>query len=103
MDTSLEMMLREALDAEPPSAADARIRAAIRFGAASRRRRRRARVLAAAAALVLLLGGGLWQYGRSRAHAVSREMAVMDEEEIMLEIIDMAEPVDLEAFQVAQL
>ena len=103
MDRKIEMMLREALDAEPPASADARIRAAIRFGAASRRRRRRARVLAAATALVLSLGGGLWQYGRTRDSAAVREVSVMDEGEIMLEIIDMAEPIDLDAFQVAQL
>ena len=103
MNKSLEKMLREALDAEPPTSADARIRAAIRFEAASRRRKRRVRVLAAAAALVLLLGGGLWQYGRSRGTDAPREVGVMDEGEIMLEIIDMAEPVDLGAFQVAQL
>ena len=103
MDKILEKTLREVLDAEPPASADARIRAAIRFEAASRRRRRRARALAAAAALVLLLGGGLWRYGRPHAQAVSREMATMDEDEIMLEIIDMAEPLDIQAFQVAQL
>ena len=103
MNKSLEKMLGDALEAEPPTAADARIRAAIRFEAASRRRKRHVRVLAAAAALVLLLGGGLWRYGRSRASAVSYEMAVVDEDEIMLEIIDMAEPLDLEAFLVAQL
>ena len=114
MDKNLEKMLREVLDAEPPAAADARIRASIRLAAASRRRKRRVRVLAAAAALALLLGGGLWQFGRHRAvppqeAAGQREVAVaqadeaVSEEEIVLEIIDMAEPVEFEAFQVAQM
>lgn len=98
----LEAVLREALDAEPPADADGRIIAAIRLGAAARRRKRRWRVLAAAAALAVLLGGGLWQYGRDRAEIAQRD-AGMDESEIMLEIIDMAEPLDFEAFQVAQL
>ena len=114
MENSLEKMLREALDAEPPAGADARIRALIRFAAESRRRKRRVRVLAAAAALALLLGGGLWQLGRHRAvppqeAAEQREVAAaqadeaVSEEEIVLEIIDMAEPVEFAAFQVAQM
>ena len=103
MDRKIETMLREALDAEPSALADARIRAAIRFEASSRRRKRRARVLAAAAALVLLLGGGLWQYGHRRDVSVRQETGLADESEIVLEIIDMAEPLDVQAFQVAQL
>ena len=103
MDKNLEKMLREALDAEPPADADGRIMAAIRLGANVRRRKRRLRVLAAAAALAVLLGGGFWQYGRYRAAAAQPEVAAFDESEIMLEIIDMAEPLDFEAFQVAQL
>ena len=103
MDRNSETMLREALDAEPPASVDARIRAAIRFAAASRRRKRRVRALAAAAALLLLLGGGLWQFGH-RHDAVARpEAGLADESEIVLEIIDMAEPPDIDAFQVAQL
>ena len=104
MDENLEKMLREALDAEPPADADGRIVAAIRLGANVRRRKWRLRILAAAAALAVLLGGGFWQYDRYRAaSAAQREVAAFDESEIMLEIIDMAEPLDFEAFQVAQL
>ena len=103
MDRQIETMLREALDAEPPLDADSRIMAAIRLGANARRRKRRLRVLAVAASLALLLGGGLWQYGRNRDAPESRDVVIMDESELMLEIIDMAEPLDFEAFQVAQL
>lgn len=98
----IEKVLREALDEEPPRSADGRILAAIRLGAVARRRRRRWRVVAAAAALAVLFGGGLWRYGRDRAE-IAQGDAIMDEGEIMLEIIDMAEPLDFEAFQVAQL
>ena len=113
MEEKLGKMLREALDAEPPEGADARIRLAIRVQAAFRRRRRWVRAGAAAAVFALLLGGGIWQLGRRekgelspagdvpRAAAVQGE--VVDEGELMLEIIGLAEPVELEAFQVAQL
>ena len=103
MDRNSETMLREALDAEPPASVDARIRAAIRFAAASRRRKRRVRALAAAAALLLLLGGGLWQFGHRPDGVARQEAGLADESEIVLEIIDMAEPPDIDAFQVAQL
>ena len=103
MNEQIEEMLKEALEVETPEPADACIRAAIHIEAAARRRWRRLRWLAAAAALVLLLGGGLWRYGSRYAPAVPREAVFADEGEIMLEIIDMAEPVDIEAFQVAQL
>lgn len=98
----LEAMLREALDAEPPADADARICAAIGLAAAARRRKRRWCALAAAAAMAILLGGGLWQYSRDRT-GIAQCDAITDESEIMLEIIDMAEPLDLEVFQVAQM
>ena len=97
MNEQIEKMLRESLDVETPESADARILAAIRIGAAAHRRWRWMRWGVVAAGLALLLGGGLWQF--SRQH----EVALADECEIMLEIIDMAEPVDFAVFQVAQL
>ena len=103
MDKKLETILRDALDAEPPADADSRILAAIRMGANARRRKQRLRVLAVAAALAVFLGGGMWQYGLHRGTAAQGEVAAMDESDLMLEIIDMAEPLDLAAFQVAQL
>ena len=39
----------------------------------------------------------------TRDASMLRDMNVADESEIMLEIIDMAEPPDIDAFQVAQL
>ena len=83
--------------------------AAIRIEAAARRRWRRMRWLAAAAGLALLLGGGIWQFGMQRTAAQPREanqpgdVALVDEGEIVLDIIGLAEPLELEAFQVAQL
>ena len=50
-----------------------------------------------------MLGGGIWQYGRHRDASVRHDMSLADESDIMLEIIDMAEPPDIDAFQVAQL
>ena len=109
MNEQIEKMLRESLDEETPESADARILAAIRIEAAARRRWRRMRWLAAAAGLALLLGGGIWQFGMQRTVAQPREvdqpgdMALVDEGEIVLDIIGLAEPLELEAFQVAQL
>ena len=113
MEEKIGTMLRDALDVKPSVAADAQIRLAIRAMAASRRRRRRLRVWAAAAALAFMLGGGIWQLGRQDKSALSAGVdvpraavvqgEVVDEGEIMLEIIGLAEPVELEAFQLAQL
>ena len=109
MNEQIEKMLRESLDAETPESADARILAAIRIEAAARRRWRRMRWLAAAAGLVLLLGGGIWQFGTQRTVTQPREVdqpgdvALVDEGEIVLDIIGLAEPLEFEAFQVAQL
>ena len=109
MNEQIEKMLRESLDVETPESADARILAAIRIEAAARRRWRRMRWLAAAAGLALLLGGGIWQFGPQRSVVRSYEadqqddVAFMDEGEIVLDIIGLAEPLELEAFQVAQL
>ena len=109
MNEQIEKMLRESLDEETPESADARILAAIRIEAAARRRWRRMRWLAAAAGLALLLGGGIWQFGMQRTVAQPREVdqpgdvALVDEGEIVLDIIGLAEPLELEAFQVAQL
>ncbi len=109
MNEQIGKMLRESLDVETPESADARILAAIRIEAAARRRWRRMRWLAAAAGLTLLLGGGIWQFGMQRTAAQPREanqpgdVALVDEGEIVLDIIGLAEPLELEAFQVAQL
>ena len=109
MNEQIEKMLRESLDVETPESADARILAAIRIEAAARRRWRRMRLLAAAAGLVLLLGGGIWQFGAQRTVTQPREvdqsgdLALVDEGEIVLDIIGLAEPLEFEAFQVAQL
>jgi ferric-dicitrate binding protein FerR (iron transport regulator) len=109
MNEQIEKMLRESLDEETPEAADARILSAIRIEAVARRRWRRMRWLAAAAGLTLLLGGGIWQFGMQRTVVQPREadqqddVALVDEGEIVLDIIGLAEPLDLEAFQVAQL
>ena len=109
MNEQIEKMLRESLDVKTPESADARILAAIRIEAAARRRWRRMRWLAAAAGLALLLGGGIWQFGMQRTAAQPREanqlgdVALVDEGEIVLDIIGLAEPLELEAFQVAQL
>ena len=109
MNVQIEKMLKESLDVETPETADARILAAIRIEAAARRRWRRMRWLAAAAGLALLLGGGIWQFGMQRTAAQPREanqpgdVALVDEGEIVLDIIGLAEPLELEAFQVAQL
>ena len=109
MNEQIEKMLRESLDVETPESADARILAAIRIEAAARRRWCRMRWLAAAAGLALLLGGGIWQFGMQRTAAQPREanqpgdVALVDEGEIVLDIIGLAEPLELEAFQVAQL
>lgn len=109
MNEQIEKMLRESLDAETPESADTRILAAIRIEAAARRRWRRMRWLAAAAGLALLLGGGIWQFGMQQTAAQPREanqpgdVALVDEGEIVLDIIGLAEPLEFEAFQVAQL
>ena len=103
MGEKLEKMSRDALEAEPPKAADDRILAAIRSCAASRRRKRTFRVLAAAAALAAMLCGGAWLHVRQRVSAEQGDVSMADEGEIMLEIIDMAEPMDFEPFQVARL
>jgi len=103
MERDLEEMLRDALDAEPPMDADARICATIRHMAASRRRAGRWRILAAAAAIAVLLSGGVWLHGRHPAVAEQQVVSQADESELMLEIIDMAEPLDFEPIQVALL
>ena len=109
MNEQIEKMLRESLDVETPESADTRILAAIRLEAAARRRWRRMRWLAAAAGLALLLGGGIWQFGMQRTGAQPYEadqqddVALVDEGEIVLDIIGLAEPLELEVFQVAQL
>ena len=91
----MEKMLRDALDAEPSAAADGRILAAIRLGAAARRRRRRMRWLAAAAGLAILLGGGLWQHlHRESTEHPQNVVAFQDEGDVMLEIIGMADADD---------
>ncbi len=109
MNVQIEKMLKESLDVETPETADARILAAIRIEAAARRRWRRMRWLAAAAGLALLLGGGIWQFGMQRTVIQPYEIdqqddvAFVDEGEIVLDIIGLAEPLELEVFQVAQL
>ena len=109
MNEQIEKILRASLDVETPETADARILAAIRIEAAARRRWRRMRWLAAAAGLALLLGGGIWQFGMQRTVAQQHEVdqpgdvALVDEGEIVLDIIGLAEPLEFEAFQVAQL
>ena len=109
MNEQIEKMLRASLDVETPELADARILAAIRIEATARRRWRRMRWVAAAAGLALLLGGGIWQFGMQRTVAQPREVdqpadvAIVDEGEIVLDIIGLAEPLELESFQVAQL
>lgn len=103
MEEDLERMMRDALVDEPPTDADARIIAAIRMAAAARRRRRRLLAIAAAAALAVMLAGGIWQHGRHRATIAQRDVVLADESDLMLEIIDMAEPLDVNSFQVAQL
>ena len=109
MNEQIEKMLRESLDVETPESADARILAAIRIEAAARRRWCRMRWLAAAAGLALLLGGQIWQFGMQRTVAQPYEtdqqddVAFVDEGEIVLDIIGLAEPLEFEAFQVAQL
>ena len=109
MNEQIEKMFRESLDEDTPKAADARILAAIRSEVAARRRWRRTRWLAAAAGLALLLGGGIWQFGIQRTVVRPYEadqqddVALVDEGEIVLDIIGLAEPLELEVFQVAQL
>jgi hypothetical protein len=88
-DRKIENVLREALEAEPPAAADLRLRAAIGFDAASRRHRRQTRRWwAAAACLAVFLGvAGLLQFQR---YSARREAKLQEAGEIMLEIIGMA-------------
>ena len=88
-DRTIERVLREALEVEPPAAADLSLRAAIGFEAASRRHRRQTRRWwAAAACLVVFLGvTGLLQFQR---YSARREAKLQEAGEIMLEIMGMA-------------
>jgi len=88
-DGKIETILREALEAEPPAAADLPLRAAIGFEAAARRHRRQTRRWwAAAACLAVFLGvAGLLQFQR---YSARREAKLQEAGEIMLEILGMA-------------
>ena len=88
-DGKIETILREALEAEPPAAADLPLRAAIGFEAAARRHRRQTRRWwAAAACLAVVLGvAGLLQFQR---YSARREAKLQEAGEIMLEILGMA-------------
>ena len=88
-DRKIETILREALEAEPPAAANLSLRAAIGFEAAARRHRCQARHWwAAAACLVVFLGiAGLLQFQR---YSARREAKLQEAGEIMLEILGMA-------------
>ena len=88
-DGKIENVLREALEAEPPAAADLPLRAAIGFEAAARRHRRQTRRWwAAAACLAVFLGvAGLLQVQR---YSARREARLQEAGEIMLEILGMA-------------
>ena len=88
-DRTIENVLREALEAEPPAAADLRLRAVIGFEASSRRHRRQTRRWwAAAACLAVFLGvAGLLQFQR---YSARREAKLQEAGEIMLEIMGMA-------------
>ena len=88
-DSKIENVLREALEAEPPAAADLRLRAAIGLEAASRRHRRQTRRWwAAAACLAVFLGvAGLLQF---QHYSAQREAKLQEAGEIMLEIMGMA-------------
>ena len=81
MNDSFKDALRDALAAEPPVAADARIRAAIRASVSSRRHFWR--WVAAAASLVVLVGGFLHLNHQ-------REKMLQEDAELMLEITGMA-------------
>ena len=88
-DRKIENVLREALEAEPPAAADLRLRTAIGLEAASRRHRHQLRRWwAAAACLAVFLGvAGLLQFQR---YSARREAKLQEAGEIMLEIMGMA-------------
>ena len=88
-DRKIENVLREALEAEPPAAADLRLRAAIGFEAVSRRHRcQTRRWWVAAACLAVFLGVvGLLQF---QHYSARREAKLQEAGEIMLEIIGMA-------------
>ena len=88
-DGKIETILREALEAEPPAAADLPLRAAIGFEAAARRHRRQTRRWwAAVACFAVFLGGaGLLQFQR---YSAQREAKLQEAGEIMLEILGMA-------------
>ena len=88
-DRKIENVLREALEAEPPAAADLRLRAAIGFEASSRRHwRQTRRWWAAAACLAVFLGvAGLLQF---QSYSARREAKLQEAGEIMLEILGMA-------------
>ena len=88
-DRKIENVLREALEAEPPAAADLRLRAVMGFEAASRRHRRQMRRWwAVAACLAVFLGfSGLLQF---QHYSARREARLQEAGEIMLEIIGMA-------------
>ena len=88
-DRKIENVLREALEAEPPVAADLRLRDDDVMESAARRHRRQARRWwAAAACLVVFLGvAGLLQFQR---YSARREAKLQEAGEIMLEIMGMA-------------
>lgn len=89
-DFKIENVLREAIEAEPPAAADSRLRAAIGFEAVVRRHRRYVRRCwgAVAACFVVFLGiAGLFQFQRYSSY---QEAKRQEAGEIMLEIIGMA-------------
>ena len=79
-DSKIENVLREALEAEPPAAADLRLRAAIGLEAASRRHRRQTRRWwAAAACLAVFLGvAGLLQFQHYSARIVANDTALLE-------------------------
>ena len=83
MTDKVDDMLRDAMAAEPPLGADARILAAIRSTAVARCRSFAWQWIAAAASVTMLLGGMLY-YGRLR------ETAIQEDGELMLEITGMA-------------
>ena len=94
MKDAFDGILLDALAAEPPVAADARIRAAIRGSALSRRHIWR--WLAAAAGLMILAGGFLHL-------GYQREKMLQEDAELMLEITGMASVEDFYSPQMVML
>ncbi len=97
MEEDLARLFKESLEEETPMAADAAIRAAIRWARPSRR------VwwwMAAAAGVAAALGVGTWLYDRERAQQLA---ALRDDADAMLEIFDMASVDDVYSIDTVQL